>query len=146
MTEICLHCDEAIGAWDPTVPTNTMEGRRLTHRECALREVLGGIGHHIAHEYWCGAPRHDPDGGLTRRQSAILVAKLYELLGDEVVTRGASAPASDEEDPLEAWAAAPWGPPGRQEGVGRDVSGVEAELALDRLEPRWRTDPEPGSG
>jgi hypothetical protein len=79
MTEICLYCEERIGKWDPTVPVGTEEGRRLTHRECSLREVTGGIGHLIAHEYWCR--KGDPDAGLTRHQSSLLVLRWFEVVG-----------------------------------------------------------------
>jgi hypothetical protein len=42
------------------------------HRECGFRAVSGGIGHFEDHEYWCQT-RHDPDGGRSRRQSALEV-------------------------------------------------------------------------
>ena len=64
-------CNEPV-ATDDTVTLYTEDGPRQAHRECMLRDVLGGIGHLIAHEYWC-TQRHDPDAGLTRRQSALLV-------------------------------------------------------------------------
>lgn len=47
-------------------------GGLLTHRECALRSVIGGIGHLRDHALWC-ITRHDPDGGLSYRQSALEV-------------------------------------------------------------------------
>jgi hypothetical protein len=43
-----------------------------THRECALRAVHGGIGHLVDHERYCYGER-DPDAGLTKRQSSVLV-------------------------------------------------------------------------
>jgi len=59
------------------------------HRECALRSALGGIGHLIAHDYWCGEPRHDPDAGLTYRQSALIVDAFVNVIGVETaVERG----------------------------------------------------------
>jgi hypothetical protein len=69
--------------------------------------VLGGIGHHIAHEWWCEI-HHDPDAGFTRHESALMVAFMYELLGDAMMARdpvlGASVPADDEEEePLPQW-------------------------------------------
>jgi hypothetical protein len=42
------------------------------HKECGFRAVSGGIGHFEDHHYWCQT-RHDPDGGRTRRQSALEV-------------------------------------------------------------------------
>ena len=50
------------------------------HRECSLRGVLGGIGHHLDHAYWCGE-MHDPDAGFTYRQSALLVWERVVELG-----------------------------------------------------------------
>lgn len=52
------------------------------HRSCLLRSTLGGIGHLIAHEYWC-EQRHDPDAGLTYRQSARLVDAYVQVVGLE---------------------------------------------------------------
>lgn len=46
--------------------------RYRSHRECLLRSVLGGIGHLTDHEFWCNQ-MHDPDGGKTCRESALLV-------------------------------------------------------------------------
>jgi hypothetical protein len=42
------------------------------HKECSLRNVMGGIGHHVDHARYCHGPL-GPDAGLTRRLSAILV-------------------------------------------------------------------------
>ena len=52
------------------------------HRECSLREVLGGIGHLVAHEYWC-LQKHDPDAGLTYHQSALLTDAWVHVMGVE---------------------------------------------------------------
>ena len=82
----CVLCDEPIGHYDAWVPLNAQQ---LAHHECSLREVMGGIGHHLGHDYWC-AQQRDTDAGLTYRQSAVLVKVLVELLGvEEVVRRGA---------------------------------------------------------
>jgi len=82
---ICVFCDEPIGKFDPWVPLNPAQ---YAHHECSMRSALGGIGHQIAHEYWC-QQQHDPDAGLTYRQSAKMVYALTEVLGlDEVVKRG----------------------------------------------------------
>lgn len=43
------------------------------HPECGVRMALGGIGHLEDHAYWCGE-RHDPDAGLSFRESALRVA------------------------------------------------------------------------
>jgi hypothetical protein len=95
MTEICLYCGERIGKWDHTVAVGTEEGRRLTHRECSLREVTGGIGHLIAHEYWC-QQRHDPDAGLTHHQSSLLVMRWFEVCGPDAAERAARIPGPRE--------------------------------------------------
>lgn len=50
---------------------------RLVHRECMLRSVMGGIGHLEDHDFWC-EQMHDPDGGLSYRESALKVAKFME--------------------------------------------------------------------
>jgi hypothetical protein len=41
---------------------------------------MGGIGHLIAHAYWC-FERGDPDAGLTYRQSALLVDTYVTAVG-----------------------------------------------------------------
>jgi hypothetical protein len=97
----CLACGEIVDPDDPLmpVPVGTLSGPRFTHRECALREVMGGIGHQIAHEYWC-LQRHDPDAGLSYRHSAQLVWKLTQLVGaDEVARRASDVPGVSEEEP-----------------------------------------------
>lgn len=65
---LCDLCKEPIEEPDLTT----------SHRECMLREVLGGIGHQIAHEYWC-LRRHDPDAGYTYRESALMVYAIFHL-------------------------------------------------------------------
>lgn len=52
----------------PTVATR----RRPVHKECSLREVMGGIGHLLNHRQWC-VERGDPDAGLSLRRSSMLV-------------------------------------------------------------------------
>jgi hypothetical protein len=80
--QVCLWCDEPLHGGVSSTPVHTEEGKRWMHIECALREVVGGIGHCLAHEYWC-VIRHDPDANLTPRQSALLVQRFVELLGVE---------------------------------------------------------------
>ena len=71
---LCDLCtDEIQGLPFPTQGVNA-------HRECMLREVVGGIGHVIAHEYWC-SQQGDPDAGLTYHQSAILVDAYVHVVG-----------------------------------------------------------------
>ena len=76
----CLYCDEPLhGNVAPGVIL-TSDGRRYAHVECSLRTVVGGIGHLIAHDYWC-TTRRDPDAGLTYRQSALLVMEWVRVVG-----------------------------------------------------------------
>lgn len=59
----------------------------VMHRECSLRNVMGGIGHLIAHDHWC-VQRNDPDAGLTYHQSALLVDAFVAVVGvDEAARR-----------------------------------------------------------
>jgi hypothetical protein len=44
----------------------------VQHRECSLRAVWGGIGHHVDHERYCHGEL-GPDAGLSYRESALLV-------------------------------------------------------------------------
>ena len=85
----CLLCKEQITQDDPwTIPLYNLDGSpHNSHRECMQREVMGGIGHLIAHPYWC-EQLHDPDAGLSRRHSALMVDMLVRLLNvDEVLKR-----------------------------------------------------------
>jgi hypothetical protein len=99
--KLCLECDEPIEqdhqgtfyfanpavpecmdeghlAWVLTSLAHGVEGQvgpvamNPVHKECGLRAVSGGIGHFEDHHYWCQV-RHDPDGGRSRRQSALEV-------------------------------------------------------------------------
>jgi hypothetical protein len=82
----CVFCDEPITKYDAWLPLNPAQ---YAHHECSLRSALGGIGHQIAHDYWCQEPQRDPDAGLTYRQSAKLVSAMVDVLGiEEVATRG----------------------------------------------------------
>lgn len=73
--EPCVLCDPDSHYSGPLTDDNA-------HRECMLRSVSGGIGHLVAHPYWC-VEQGDPDGGLTYRQSALLVARFVEVVGVE---------------------------------------------------------------
>lgn len=72
--ESCPLCD----AWANT---------DVMHRECLLREAVGGIGHVLDHSLWC-VLRSDPDAGLAKRHSAVCVALLVDLFGAEAVVAG----------------------------------------------------------
>ena len=90
----CLWCDEE-ASHDNFVQTTTLVKQdgtceiRWVHDDCTLRQVLGGIGHLLAHEYWC-LQKHDPDAGLTYRQSALLVYQWTRIVGVEPTTEGGS--------------------------------------------------------
>jgi hypothetical protein len=66
----CMHCEE------PILPgqerAEIYNERVKAHRECALRSVLGGIGHLLDHAHFCHGPL-GPDAGLDYRTSALLV-------------------------------------------------------------------------
>lgn len=77
----CQFCGELIApddqgsfVWGVRLPQSlAVEAtQEPAHRECSYREVKGGIGHWEDHAYWCGE-KGDPDGGRTRRQSALEV-------------------------------------------------------------------------
>ena len=74
--ESCAFCQELIATEDrgSFVGLAGYQAGALApvHRECSFRSVIGGIGHHEDHTYWC-KQRGDPDGGRTRRQSALEV-------------------------------------------------------------------------
>ena len=73
----CVLCGE------PILPSDERPRAVIdAHRECGLREVLGGIGHLVAHEYWC-LQKHDPDAGLTYHQSALLTDAWVHVMGVE---------------------------------------------------------------
>ena len=85
----CVLCREPITLREQTRPIGTPHGMRKMHTECSLREVMGGIGHLIAHQHWC-VERHDPDAGLTYRQSAQLCWTYVEAVGLEAASAAAS--------------------------------------------------------
>lgn len=79
----CVLCDETIAKHDAWQPLNR---EQVVHHECQLRGVVGGIGHQLAHEWWCLVKR-DPDAGLTYRQSAQMVMALIDVVGIDEVSR-----------------------------------------------------------
>lgn len=72
----CWFCDVPIDSDDQgTFVYSFLEGipvRLPLHKECSLRSIVGGIGHLEDHRRWC-MDAEDPDGGRTRRQSALEV-------------------------------------------------------------------------
>jgi len=73
---ICELCDEPITIDEGMAPVHPL----VAHRECLLRNALGGIGHLIDHEHFC-IRKHDPDAGLSYRESALLVDLWFKLKG-----------------------------------------------------------------
>jgi ribosomal protein L24E len=69
----CMYCGESIQNGDNGA---IMPNGYVQHRECSLRSVWGGIGHHVNHARYCGGEL-GPDAGLTYRESAILVWRLF---------------------------------------------------------------------
>lgn len=61
-------------------------GGLLTHRECALRSAMGGIGHLTDHEVWC-CQRGDPDAGLSYRESSLAVSGFVDANGIEATIK-----------------------------------------------------------
>jgi hypothetical protein len=100
MMDNCLLCDEPIepepmkygsdsNTRSMTEITTDVYGRpvgrmRQIHRECGLREVVGGVGHLVAHEYWC-EQKHNPDAGFSYRESARIVWAIVSIIGTERV-------------------------------------------------------------
>lgn len=64
----CWYCKEPILSSDDRADIVNLDA----HRECALRMVLGGIGHLIDHAHFCHGPL-GPDAGLDYRTSALMV-------------------------------------------------------------------------
>jgi hypothetical protein len=76
----CLYCREH---FKPEDNGGVINGQPQ-HRECGLRSVMGGIGHHVNHVRYCRGEL-GPDAGLTYRQSALMVWSwfMYKSLPDE---------------------------------------------------------------
>jgi predicted RNA-binding Zn-ribbon protein involved in translation (DUF1610 family) len=69
----CMNCGEEIMEGDQGV--RFINGP-YQHRECGLRNVMGGIGHHVNHAKYCHGPL-GTDAGLSYRDSALLVWDWY---------------------------------------------------------------------
>lgn len=79
----CWHCEEPFTAGDSgmVMPTGLAQ-----HRECGYRAVIGGIGHLVDHDYFCGGEL-GPDAGLSRRASSLLVWAREILHAEPAATR-----------------------------------------------------------
>jgi len=89
----CPLCQTQIDPAADNVPIQMLDGIRHAHRECMMRNVMGGIGHLTNHAYWC-TQMHDPDGGMTPRESALAVDAWIEAHG--VVAAASVDPADPE--------------------------------------------------
>lgn len=78
--EICAMCGEPGPDLFRGTEVVTQEGVKHAHAACLLRNAIGGIGHLIAHNYWC-VQKGDPDAGLTYYQSARLASEYINLIG-----------------------------------------------------------------
>lgn len=92
----CVLCEEEIAAGD----RGTLYGSgEPCHAECGLREVIGGAGHLVAEVHDPGSC--DPDGGLSRRRSALLVWKWIDEMGIENLLGASRFPQMRESMQLE---------------------------------------------
>jgi len=78
---LCALCDERIASVDRGTfiyaVSDDRPGRvQPVHVECSYRSVMGGIGHQ-KRTCTCFGGKDDPDMGLTRRQSALEVWRLF---------------------------------------------------------------------
>jgi hypothetical protein len=65
---ICALCNEPILSLEDRADVMNMD----YHRECSLRNVLGGIGHLLDHSHFCRGEL-GPDAGLDYRTSSLMV-------------------------------------------------------------------------
>lgn len=75
LNDFCLLCSHEVTPYNEQAEGMWLDesgNRRKVHRECALRNVIGGIGHIEDHNKWC-LINNDPDMGLGFRKSAQLV-------------------------------------------------------------------------
>jgi len=77
MREMCLLCDEPM-----EVDQRSASDVVAIHRECALRNVTGGIGHLLSHRTFCMGDK-GPDAGMDYRTSALMVALYIKRVGVE---------------------------------------------------------------
>jgi hypothetical protein len=84
----CILCGEPMDGEESASVLQPM------HRICALRNVIGGIGHLLDHDHFCTGKR-DPDAGLDYRTSALLVEVWIQRKGVEAaVSTPATPPGS----------------------------------------------------
>lgn len=78
--EPCVICDDSL-------PNGAEFDRTLVHRECLLANLIGPLGHHLDHDFWC-ANMGDSNCGLGARLAAIDLMALVERHGLTAVVRG----------------------------------------------------------
>lgn len=89
---VCAFCDEPVTSEDRQgqhvgyVDGSLEHTLHLTHYECGLRSVLGGIGHMTNHAHWC-VEEGDPDAGMSYRDSAREVLRIVREVGVEEASR-----------------------------------------------------------
>lgn len=79
--EKCIWCEETI--IEGEAGGIYIDGH-ITHKECNLRQTMGGIGHLVDHGRYCREA--GPDAGLSHRQSALLVWRWF--VHNEHITKG----------------------------------------------------------
>lgn len=82
MTErgLCMWCEEPVTAADAAIEM----AAGTWHKECAMRMVVGSIGH-LDRKCSCyvkSGPTEDDPPGLTRREAASVAARRFAQLGD----------------------------------------------------------------
>jgi hypothetical protein len=78
----CCMCLEVVDEGDCGTFTRLNGDLKPLHRECGMREVLGGIGHLMDHHTWCQIVG-DPDAGRSYRESAL---EVWEWTRQHVIT------------------------------------------------------------
>lgn len=83
MTDVpaCMHCGEDVRDGEPArdMPIHYLCGAREVeriHLECALRMVVGSVGHQLRECSCFGGTRDDPEG-MTRREAARAACDLF---------------------------------------------------------------------
>lgn len=78
--EPCVLCDE-------TIENGTTFDRTTVHRECMLANIIGPLGHHLDHDFWC-VNMADSHCGLGVRLANLDLAALVDRYGLEAIMKG----------------------------------------------------------
>jgi hypothetical protein len=78
--EPCVLCDE-------TIANGETFDRSTVHRECLLANIIGPLGHHLDHDFWC-INMADSHCGLGVRLANLDLAALVDRHGLEAVMKG----------------------------------------------------------